>query len=223
MDPPKEDPRLTDPDITKGRLTTSTTTSDTMPSLVQDRPPFGDRTLTFSDELAALDLSSEASPHPTLDPWAMTAPTTPHRPSSPSPDDSILSELTSPTTGRRITRSGVHPLDRVAFGRQHHPAMIPVKVYYTCRSYIKHGRGPGVTRWRITIHEAYTGAFGDWQIGLTLVIMNLKIVGTHCSSSANITAPTSCLSFPCSPTTHGPYNTTLKSTSRPTWSHVDST
>jgi hypothetical protein len=61
----------------------------------------------------------------------------------------------------------VLPLDRVAFGRQHYPTIIPIKIYYTSRSYVKRGRGPGVTRWRLTISEAYHGAFDDWQIGLT--------------------------------------------------------
>jgi hypothetical protein len=61
----------------------------------------------------------------------------------------------------------VLPLDRVAFRRQHYPTIIPIKIYYTSRSYVKRGRGPGVTRWRLTISEAYHGAFDDWQIGLT--------------------------------------------------------
>jgi hypothetical protein len=94
MDPPTEDPRLTDTDI-QTPPTTSTTTSVPMPSLVQDSPPVGDRTLTFSDLLAALDLSSVASSHPILDPWTATAPTTPRRPTGPSPEDDILSKLTS--------------------------------------------------------------------------------------------------------------------------------
>jgi hypothetical protein len=166
IDPPRENPHLTNNNVNEARPTTSpSTTSYAMPSLVQDTPSFGDWAMTFSDQLAALDLLSDASPNPTMDPRASTAPTTPLRP--PHPDDEVISELTSPTTGRGITRSSVIPLDRVAFGRQHYPIPVPVKVYYMSRSYFKHGRGPGVTRWRITISEAYTGAFGDWKIGLT--------------------------------------------------------
>jgi hypothetical protein len=168
MDPPTEDPRLTDSDDNDARPATSVSmTSDAMPSLIHDPPSsaFGDHPMTFSDQLAALDLSSDAGPHPTPDPWATTTPTTPYCPQY--QDSKALLELTSPMTGRRISRSSVIPLDRVAFGHQHYPTPIPIKVYYTSRSYVKRGRGPGVTHWRLTKNGAYTGAFGDWQIGLT--------------------------------------------------------
>jgi hypothetical protein len=109
-----------------------------MPSLVDDDVASLAEypSLTFPAQVAELDLSdADTRRQPTL------VPTTPPRPG---PD--VLSKLISPTTGRHISRSSVTAVDRVAFDRQHYPTIIPVRVYYTSRSYVRRPRGSNVTR-----------------------------------------------------------------------------
>jgi hypothetical protein len=85
LDPPTEDPRLIENGDIDVRPTPSASMgSDAMPSLVHDRPltpSVADHPMTFSDQMAALDLSSKDGPHrPHPDPWVLEPPTTPLRP-----------------------------------------------------------------------------------------------------------------------------------------------
>jgi hypothetical protein len=112
------------------------------------------------------------------------------------PDIDILLQITTPNTGRRITRPPGSSADRSPFNRGQYPAAIPVKLYYESRQYTRRSGVGTIANWRLRISEGYDGAFKEWNIvlepGLYVFVdlgSPLCIIGTNAGSTCLFTFP----------------------------------
>jgi hypothetical protein len=139
----------------------SASESTSMPSLTTPIPsPQSSSTYipTSADEIEALTLSAGPDPPPI----SFASNPVPSETSSFGPRSG-----SAPPTAPGITHVPASPLDRVAYTRHHFPARVPIRVYFLSHQFSRRQGLRGViTRWRLPIEEAYSGAFPEFGISI---------------------------------------------------------